>query len=136
MKEAIKGMKLLNMNSVEVMAVKEITTIFAPDLSREINLEIGQFVRVKRGLYDGDLAIVEDFDDSLKRIKIRLIPRLLSGNMSMDEMEKENGDFKIKTYGEKIRELSKKNMRPVPKFFMLDEYMHDAKPVDTLNRGT
>ena len=36
-KEAIKGLKVLNINSVEVMPVKEITTIFSPDPSKDIN---------------------------------------------------------------------------------------------------
>ena len=131
-KEAIKGFKILNMNSVEIIPVKEITQIFTPDPTKNINLGLDQFVRVKRGLYDGDLAIVVDFDDGLKKIKIKIVPRLLSGNAIDDDLDdKENR----RSYQEKMKELRSKNMRPTQRFFSPEEF-NDAKKLDGANRHT
>lgn len=129
-KDAIRGLKALNMNSVDIIAVKEITQIFAPDPRNNINLQTGQFVRVKRGLYDGDLATIENFDESLKKITVKIIPRILSGTAFDDNMDaeamKENqgveGFAKKNTYFAKLRQLQKKNLRPPKKLFNADEF--------------
>lgn len=133
-KEAIKGMKVLNMNSVEIIPVKEITQIFTPDPSKNINLEVGQFVRVKRGLYDGDLAIIQDFDEGLKKIKVKIVPRLMSGTTFDSELV-QGGDKENRfDHFARMREMKRKNMRPAPRFFNPEEF-DDVKVFDGPQRG-
>jgi len=125
-KDAIRGLKPLSMNSIDIIAVKEITQIFAPDPSRNVNLQVGAFVRVKRGLYDSDLAIIENFDESLKKITVKIVPRLLSGTAYEDGLddgkENEGGATKKQNYFAKLRALQKKNLRPPQKLFNPDEF--------------
>lgn len=132
-KEAIKGLKILNMNSVNIIPVKEITQIFTPDPSKNVNIEVGQFVRIKRGIYDGDLAIVQDFDDGLKRIKISVVPRLLSGNMD-DDFVGDNKENRLSHF-EKMREMKRKNMRPSQRFFNPNEFK-DTKDLTNTRDGS
>ena len=111
-KDAIKGLKNLNINTVKIIPVKEVTQIFQPDPTKQPSLEVGQFVRLKKGLYAGDLAMVVGSDESYRRIKIKMVPRLYSGSYN-DEVTEQEGE------GEK--------MRPPKRFFNYDEFP-SAKP--------
>lgn len=54
-----------------------------PDLLRVIKskaLQDGGYVRIKRGLYAGDLAQIDDTDPSGLEVSLRLVPRLSYGN--------------------------------------------------------
>lgn len=41
-----------------------------------MNVNIGEFVRIRRGTYKGDLALVTQFDSDLCKARLKLIPRL------------------------------------------------------------
>lgn len=123
-KEAIKGIKSLNMNTVRIIPVKEVTQVFSPDPTKQPSLEIGQFVRMKKGIYAGDLAMVVDFDEGgYRRVKVKLVPRLNSGKREeYEDMNKENNG------------KSKKKMRPPKRFFNPDDFP-EAKALDSKRRG-
>lgn len=121
-KDAIKGIKNLNINMVKIIPVKEVTQIFSPDPTKQPIFELGQFVRLKKGLYTGDLAMVVGFDDSFKRIKVKMVPRLMSGSFYDEyngEVSKEN------VPGTKLR---------IPKRFFNPEEYPDAKSLKS-DRG-
>ena len=121
-KEAIKGLKNLNINTVKIIPVKEVTQVFSPDPTKQPSLEVSQFVRIKKGIYAGDLAVVLDFDDGYKRIKIKHVPRLISLNRDeYDELDKE-------------ALARSKKMRPAKRFFNPEEYP-EAKALDSKKRG-
>ena len=70
-------------SKLNLVSVKEM-----PDLLRVTkseDLEIGAYVRVKRGLYTGDLGVVEDVESNGLSITVRLVPRLTYG---IDEDDK------------------------------------------------
>lgn len=46
---------------------------------KNISLKKGDWVRVKRGLYKGDLAQVQEWDEVRGKVTVKLIPRLESG---------------------------------------------------------
>ena len=121
-KEAIKGIKILNMNQVDIIGVKEVTQVFTPDPKRNLDIEVGQFVRVKRGLYDGDLGMIKDFDDDFKKIEIKIVPRLFAGSTFDDDAEDTTPGAKRKSYFEKMREMKQKNIRPPQKYFSTEEF--------------
>ncbi|KIX96108.1 uncharacterized protein Z520_08363 [Fonsecaea multimorphosa CBS 102226] len=53
-----------------------------PDLLRtrkDKELEVGGYVRIKRGLYMGDLAMIEDVETNGLEVTLRLVPRLSYG---------------------------------------------------------
>lgn len=52
------------------------TQVFNYDKIQKIDLKPKQWVRIKTGLYEGDLAQVVHVEDPLNKIYIRLIPRL------------------------------------------------------------
>lgn len=108
MKDAIKGIKNLNINTVKIIPVKEVTQIFLPDPTKQPTLEVGQFVRLKKGLYAKDLAMVVEFDDSFRRIKVKMVPRLTSGTYE------DNNDNDGETQA--------KRMRPPKRFFQPEDF--------------
>ena len=132
-KEAIKGIKILNMNQVDIIGVKEVTQVFTPDPKRNLDIEVGQFVRVKRGLYDGDLGMIKDFDDDFKKIEIKIVPRLFAGSTFDDDAEDNTPGAKRKSYFEKMREMKQKNIRPPQKYFS-DEEFPDATKDESVPR--
>jgi transcription elongation factor SPT5 len=122
-KEAIKGLKNLNINTVKIIPVKEVTQVFSPDPTKQPSLEVGQFVRIKKGIYAEDLAVVLDFDDGYKRIKIKHVPRLAqSYNDDNEDTDKE-------------ALARSKKMRPAKRFFNPEEYP-EAKSLESKKRGS
>lgn len=65
---------------VDLVPVKEMPDLLRIQKSEVINL--GEYVRLKRGLYQGDLGVVEDVLDNGVDVLVRLVPRL---NYGLDE---------------------------------------------------
>ena len=124
-KEAIKGLKILNIMKVKPIPVKEVTQVFSPDASKMTSVEVGQFARMKKGLYGGDLVRVEEVDDSSKKVKIKLVPRLTPGNVNADGFEEAENKIGI-TDG---IDAKKTALRPPKKLFSAEEFP-DSKPLD------
>lgn len=122
-KEAIKGLKSLNINTVKIIPVKEVTQVFQPDSTKNNKMDVNQFVRIKKGVYADDLAIVMDFDDGYKRIKIKHVPRLSA--TGKDEFEDNDRDASLRV----------KKLRPPKRFFNAEEYP-EAKALDAKKRGS
>lgn len=51
------------------------TTLFNYDKIHKVNVKLGQFIKIKGGMYDGDLAQVLAVEDPIKRIIVKVIPR-------------------------------------------------------------
>jgi transcription elongation factor SPT5 len=72
-KEAIAGLATILGNKCMLVGKEEMPGIYAND-KQNINLAKYQWVRVKQGLYGGDLGLVEETEDN--KVWLRLIPRL------------------------------------------------------------
>ncbi|KAJ9650198.1 transcription elongation factor spt5 [Neophaeococcomyces mojaviensis] len=75
--EALQGIEHVFKSNYELVPVKEM-----PDLLRVTKskpLKIGGHARVKRGLYAGDLGVIEDVVDNGLDVVLRLLPRLTYG---------------------------------------------------------
>ena len=61
---------------------KEVWQIFRPDPRNCIEIKSNNFVRIKRGAYKGDLAVVNKIDTESKNVIVFVVPRLkLTKNM-------------------------------------------------------
>jgi transcription elongation factor SPT5 len=86
------------------------TKVFQYDKIQKVELKPKQWVRVKTGVYEGDLAQVIHVEDPISRVYIRLIPRIdESANI---EGNKDNAN-KLAEYNRKI----KKSLKPRQKLF-------------------
>ena len=89
---------------MKIVPLTEMTAVFNYDKLEKYDIKPKQWVRVKTGPYEGDLAQVVHIEDSLNKVNIRIIPRI--GDV---RMEKESiGDYWKK---------NKKNVRPPQKLF-------------------
>lgn len=131
-KEAIKGIKILNISKVKPIPVKEVTQVFMPDASKMPHIEIGQFARIKKGLYEGDLCIIENLDDNSKRVKIKLVPRLTSGSVAADVMDEQDGRAGFDS-GANF-DAKKLELRPPQRLFSESEFP-EAKYIEGRNRS-
>lgn len=80
-------------SKMNLVPVKEM-----PDLLRVTknkDLEVGGYVRIKRGLYQGDLAMIESVETNGLDVTLRLVPRLAYG-MDEDHGRPGNADAKRK----------------------------------------
>ncbi|KAK8916043.1 hypothetical protein KSP39_PZI023264 [Platanthera zijinensis] len=106
-KEACKGLRTIY-NSAKVMLVpiKEMTDVLSVE-SKTIELSRDTWVRMKFGIYKGDLAKVVDVDNVRQKVTVKLIPRI---DLQLLANKLENRDV-----------VKKKAFVPPPRFFNIDE---------------
>lgn len=105
-KEAISGISSIKENSIKIVPMNEMTQVFRYDKLKTADIKKGQYVRIKNGLYEKDLAQVIHIEDIINKIYVKLIPRIQAQN---EEMKVEN----IGDYNKKL----KKNIKAKPKLF-------------------
>jgi transcription elongation factor SPT5 len=113
-RQACDGLLALNKEAIKLIPAKEAHLVFTPDPRNEVKVKVGDFVRVNRGLYQNDLALIEQFDDDSNGVILKLVPRLARASGEVDEA------------------MEKDNMRPPPRLFNPDEHP-DAKELERLN---
>lgn len=74
-KDAVHGVEFLSENKIKLVPIKEMTGILSYQ-KKGTFLKVDDWVRVKRGIYKGDLAQVVEVDEPRAIAKIKLIPRL------------------------------------------------------------
>ena len=75
-REAILGNSNFRESSLRVVPMEEMTKIFDFDRFKKIDIKVDQWVRLKSGIYENDLAQIVYIEDPLTKIYIRLVPRL------------------------------------------------------------
>lgn len=73
---AVEGILSLKSDSVKLIHLKEIPKVLKADPRKDITIEVHTFVRIKRGLYTGDLGLVTHVDDDTNTAIVRVVPRL------------------------------------------------------------
>ena len=94
-------------NSLRIVPINEMTQVFEYDKIQKVELKNNQWVRMKGGLYQNDLAQVIYIEDQISKIFIKIIPRIIEQNQNVDK------NINIGEYNKKI----KKNIRPKQKLF-------------------
>ncbi|ODV90794.1 hypothetical protein CANCADRAFT_57216 [Tortispora caseinolytica NRRL Y-17796] len=74
--EALKGVTNVFLSRVVKVPLSEYTDLLRAHKSQDVELKPGMYVRIKRGKYSGDLAVVENFAESGLEVRLKIIPRL------------------------------------------------------------
>ncbi|KAF9624013.1 hypothetical protein IFM89_007711 [Coptis chinensis] len=104
-KEACKGLRNIYSAKVMLVPIKEMTDVLSVE-SKAIDLSRNTWVRLKTGIYKGDLAKVVDVDNVRQRVTVKLIPRI-----------------DLQALANKLdgREVVKKKVVPPQRFMNIDE---------------
>lgn len=111
-REAIAGMGSLRENSIKIVPPNEMVQVFNFDKLEKVDLKVGQWVRMKTGLYENDLAQIVGIEDTANKIYIKIIPRIF---------ETTGKDKNIGDYSKQI----KNNLKPKQQFF--NPHIHGTK---------
>jgi transcription elongation factor SPT5 len=90
-------------SKLNLVPVKEMPDLLRVTKTEE--LQVGAYVRVKRGLYTGDLGVVEDVESNGLTATVRLVPRL---NYGIDEDDK-NPMFAANVKGDPLAKRKRMN---------------------------
>ncbi|KAJ1688274.1 hypothetical protein LUZ63_019664 [Rhynchospora breviuscula] len=106
-KEACKGLRnIYSSAKIMLVPIKEMTDVLSVE-SKVVDLAIDAWVRMKLGVYKGDLAKVVDVDNVRQKVTVKLIPRVdlqaIANKILNAEMPK------------------KKTFVPPPRFFNIEE---------------
>lgn len=112
-REAISDITALRENSIKIVPLTEMTAVFNYDKIVKIDLKPKQWVRMKTGLYEGDLAQVVAIEDPINKIYVRMVPRLTE-----QVAQKEKNKSSIGDYNKKL----KKNLKPLQRLFNPKNY--------------
>jgi transcription elongation factor SPT5 len=92
--EALEGVPdVYPRSKMNLVPVKEMPDLLRVTKSKE--LEVGGYVRIKRGLYQGDLGMIEYAEPNSLEVTVRLVPRLTYGQ-DEDQQRAGNADAKRK----------------------------------------
>ncbi|CCH60665.1 hypothetical protein TBLA_0D01570 [Henningerozyma blattae CBS 6284] len=68
-----------------LIPVQELPLLLKPSKSDDVSLEEGSYVRIKRGIYKGDLAVVDQISENNLEVMLKIVPRLDYGKF--DEID-------------------------------------------------
>ncbi|KAF5181007.1 Transcription elongation factor spt5, partial [Thalictrum thalictroides] len=74
-KEAIKGVRNIYQTKLMLVPLKEMTDVLSVE-SKAVDVSKNMWVRLKIGIYKGDLAKVVDVDNVRRSVTVKLIPRI------------------------------------------------------------
>lgn len=103
-REAVSGISALRENSIKIVPLTEMTQVFNFDQIQKVDLKPKQWVRIKTGFYEGDLAQVVHIEDPMNKVYIRLVPRIQEDTFA--GKRESNGDYS-----------KKKSVKPRQKLF-------------------
>ncbi|AQK83093.1 Putative transcription elongation factor SPT5 homolog 1 [Zea mays] len=123
-KEACKGLRNIYASAkITLVPIKEMADVLSVE-SKSVDLSRDSWVRMKLGIYKGDLAKVVDVDNVRQRVDVKLIPRidlqaLASKLVSFSLCFSQEQCYKYNYWeGESVK---KKAFVPPPRFFNIDE---------------
>jgi transcription elongation factor SPT5 len=82
---AIKGMPDIYGNNKVLVPVEEFPDLLRPSKSTEIKLSPGSYVRIKRGKYKGDLAMVDALEENGLEVTLQIVPRIDYKGAELDD---------------------------------------------------
>lgn len=77
-----------------LIPVQELPLLLKPNKSDDVILEEGNYVRIKRGVYKGDLAVVDQISENNLEVMLKIVPRLDYGKF--DEIDSKTGQRKAR----------------------------------------
>ncbi|KAJ8098268.1 hypothetical protein POJ06DRAFT_258994 [Lipomyces tetrasporus] len=73
---ALKGIVNVYARQMILVPIPEYTDLLRVNKGSDVELVPGSYVRIKRGKYQGDLAVVEDLSENGLEAQLKLVPRL------------------------------------------------------------
>lgn len=116
--QAIKGFANIYIQNMILVPIKEYSDLLRVNKSKEQELTPGTYVRIKRGKYQGDLAVVENLLENGLEARLKIVPRLDYGK-SAALFAASNTDSKRK----RPAYNTSKN-RPPPRLFSENDAIH------------
>ena len=86
------GVPDIYINQKLLIPVQELPLLLKPNKSDDVTLEEGNYVRIKRGIYKGDLAIIDQISENNLEVMLKIVPRLDYGKF--DEVDPTTGQRK------------------------------------------
>eukprot|EP00271_Cylindrocystis_brebissonii_P022165 TRINITY_DN8372_c1_g1_i1.p1 TRINITY_DN8372_c1_g1~~TRINITY_DN8372_c1_g1_i1.p1 ORF type:complete len:907 (-),score=231.98 TRINITY_DN8372_c1_g1_i1:513-3233(-) len=106
--QACRGIRLIYSYKTKLVDIKEMSEVLTVE-KKAADLEVNAWVRIKIGLYKGDLAQVVDVDNVKQQATVKLVPRVDLAALEAKQAENKP-DVPIK-----------KKQRPPARFFSVDE---------------
>ncbi|OQU85804.1 hypothetical protein SORBI_3004G313400 [Sorghum bicolor] len=105
-KEACKGLRnIIASTKPTLVPIREMADVLSIE-SKSVDLSRDSWVRMKLGMYKGDLAKVVDVDNVGRKVTVKLVPRI---------------DLQVLANKLDGQEVPKKSFIPPPRFFSVDE---------------
>jgi transcription elongation factor SPT5 len=117
--QACRGMRMIYSQKVTLVPIKEMTDVLSVE-KKSVEIDQNTWIRVKTGIYKGDLAKVVDVDHVRQRAQIKLIPRI---------------DLQALAAKLEGRDDMKKRPKPAPRFISIQEVKDLRIPVDRKRDG-
>ncbi|CAB4256350.1 similar to Saccharomyces cerevisiae YML010W SPT5 Protein involved in regulating Pol I and Pol II transcription and pre-mRNA processing [Maudiozyma barnettii] len=86
------GVPDIYINQKLLIPVQELPLLLKPNKSDDVTLEEGNYVRIKRGIYKGDLAMIDQISENNLEVMLKVVPRLDYGKF--DEIDPTTGQRK------------------------------------------
>eukprot|EP00922_Rhytidocystis_sp_ex-Travisia-forbesii_P054538 GHVS01080819.1.p1 GENE.GHVS01080819.1~~GHVS01080819.1.p1 ORF type:complete len:810 (+),score=159.92 GHVS01080819.1:221-2650(+) len=132
--EGLKGFREMNLfgrAGIRMVPLREMPQVFTMGNRRKQNPELNDFVRVRRGLYGGDIAQIVDIDEQGTYVTLRLIPRAdVTAALERQHMEQPAGS---RTKPQTFRKGEK---RPPKKFFDKDDVQNRGGTIEQYDSRT
>lgn len=109
---ALKGFTNVYPRNMVLVPIKEYPDMFRVNKTKDNELTPGTYVRIKRGKYQGDLAIVENLSENGLEARLKVVPRLDYGKSKILDS---SGD------GKRKRNSNTAAGRPPPRLFSSSE---------------
>ncbi|KAG0615572.1 hypothetical protein M758_5G052200 [Ceratodon purpureus] len=119
-RQACRGMRMIYSQKVTLVPIKEMTDVLSVE-KKSVEIDQDTWVRVKIGIYKGDLAKVVDVDHVRQRAQIKLIPRI---------------DLQALAAKLEGRDDMKKRPKPAPRFISIQDVKDMRIPVERKRDGT
>eukprot|EP01038_Epipyxis_sp_PR26KG_P011691 gene11691-15654_t len=120
-KESMTGLRGLYFGTCSQVYIQEMTSVLSVSITKK-PLEVGQWVRVRKGGYKGDLARVVNVFDGGEKAMIELVPRVDYNNVTGEKR------------GSKIPGIPLNKIRPPQRLFDVEE-AKSSKNADLCRRG-
>eukprot|EP00850_Spirogloea_muscicola_P005726 SM000026S08975 [mRNA] locus=s26:804898:812869:+ [translate_table: standard] len=114
-RQACKGLRLLYAWKIDLVPIKEMPDVLTVD-KKVVEIDRDMWVRVKNGIYKGDLAQVVDVNEVAQQATIKLIPRVDLHLLAARLEEREDA--------------KRKRPRPPARFFTMEEVQDLRIPVE------
>lgn len=106
-RETITGMSFLYLNHIKIVPLSEMSKVFQFDKFDSVKLKNDQWVKIKTGDYEGDIGQIIGIQDPIKKIYVKLIPRMKGDSNANKDFQPPKKIFNPKTLAGVIDKTSK-----------------------------